>query len=243
MSTRARDKQTRTFGPHSSNTNSLNTYIGRGRIAIQHYMNGEGPIPVKLRAYIREVSEFCPEASFISRDLALHCLTSRYHNTICLYHNVHDRSGKTNDTNPPNSHRLTGVPWTRLLNKKKRVPPKERVVRELGILHCGCEEDDVLWDFFWWKTTVLISPTSGISEPWRFTRLEPRSRGFMVNFIRNLTLLNIDDIYSGVADENKTNVGILRTIEERINPLRRKLEAELQRCSLLKTKPPQRKRV
>lgn len=206
----------------------------RARIAIQHFMaDPKYTISTKTRAYIREVSEFCPEVSYISRKLALHCLTSRYHNTICLYHIGHDKGCKTNDTNPPNSHQLTGVPWVRNFNPKKKLPSKERVKLEPGILHCGCPEDDALWDFLWWKTTILLTPTSDIREPWRSSHLDPRSRAFMVTFIRSITYLDIDDIYSGTTDNHRTNLGILRKMEECILAARMATEEEIKRRAIM----------
>lgn len=190
-------------------------------------------IATTIRAYIREVAEFCPEVSYVSRRLALHCLTSRYHNTICLYHIGHDKGCKTNDTNPPNSHKLTGVPWARNFNPKKKLPSKKRVKLEPGVLHCGCQEDDVLWDFLWWKTTILTSPSSDIKEHWRSTHLDPRSRGFVVTFVRSLTYLDIDDIYSGNLDNDRTNLGILRKMEEYILSARRLTEEQIKRRAIM----------
>lgn len=186
-----------------------------------------------LRVYFREISEFLPESSYITKELALHCLTTRYYNTFCIYHCYHDKRGTINDENPPASHQLTGVPWVRDANPKNRPAGTPLITRDPKVLHCGCYEDDALWDFFWWKTGILGSPASETKENWKSTRLEPRARGFMVQFVQNMTCLEIDDIYSETTDPCKTQLRIFRKMEQYIMETRMALEAELQRVAIL----------
>ncbi len=46
--------------------------------------------------------------------------------------------------------------------------------------------------------------------------MDPRSRGLIVNFIRTLTYLTIDDIYSGTADYAFTRLRILKKVQKAV---------------------------
>jgi hypothetical protein len=186
---------------------------------------GTAKIDVQLRVFIQEVAEFCPEVSFASRALAIHCLTSKHLNTICLWHCHHDKSGNIHDGNPPPSHNVTGVPWQRHVNARDRHPREEPVTRASGVLHCGCHEDDVLWDFYLWKTGTLQSRTTDARESWMNSHLDPRSRGFVIGFFQQLTGLTIDDLYSKITDAKKSEIILLQRLERCVRDKIRKCEA------------------
>lgn len=186
-------------------------------------------IPSHLRVLIREVSEFCPEAAYVTKELALHCLTSCFNNTVCIYHWYHDKAGKYNDANPPHTHQITGVPWERDMNAKDRPKDHPLIVLPTGALHCGCSENDALWDFLWWKTGGIYSPTLNIAEAWRTTRLEPRARGLMVEFIRKFTHMTLDDIYSDTMDYPKTRAHWLKILEVKAHLYRKDLKQNIMR--------------
>lgn len=196
------------------------------------YLSCKKPIPIHIRSFIRVVEEFCPEAASTTKALALHCLTSRYGNIVCLYHTSHDKSGKVNDTKPRRKHQVTGVPWERLINAKDR--PPNTPLHELApkATNCGCHQDDVLWDFYWWKTTCLYSPTLNITEDWGATRLEPRGRGLVVQFLQTFACSKLRDIYSGTVDANRTRLEQLRRMEENVRCARLELEEEMQRLAI-----------
>jgi hypothetical protein len=135
----------------------------------------------------------------MTRKLALHCMTTKFGNIICPYHSYHDKTSSINDENPPNSNSVTGVPWTRVANSKS-TSAENRVSQRPGILHCGCFEDDVLIDFWWWKNASLKSHSTGVVEPWRRDRLDTYERGFMVRWWSKWTGLTVNDIYSNHED-------------------------------------------
>lgn len=210
----------------------LTLFSASAHLAIQQFLLYPGSkkheIPVQLRSWIRQISELCPEASFATRALALHCLTTRCGNVICLYHHYHDKSSTINDTNPPRTHKVTGVPWKR---RVYGINPEKQTDIELEsetALHCGCHADEVLWDFYWWKTQKLYSPTLDIREPWRNTRLDPRSRGFMVQFLEQFAHVSINDIYTGSTEMIQSRVARLKVMEENIHAARKFLKRRLE---------------
>ncbi|KAG5633507.1 hypothetical protein H0H81_007238 [Sphagnurus paluster] len=89
-------------------------------------------LPPGLRKMIREVRGVAPNAATTTRELALHILTSSHLNTKCLHHGF-DRRAKPSSTVIGNQ--------------------SDPATLAAGLLNCGCNEEDALWDFFFWKTT------------------------------------------------------------------------------------------
>ncbi len=201
-----------------------NTLKEKARDAIDRFLNypNDYEIPPHLRSFLREVSELCPEAAYTSRALAIHCLTSSRGNTICVYHHYSGKDGHVNDNNPGDrGYKVTGIPWERNVNPSKDGP---RVVLPVGALHCGCYEDDALWDFLWWKLGKQYSPTLDITEPWMMSRLEPHARGFIAGWIQTLTKLDLNDIYSGTRDYVETHLRWAIRLENKMREYREELE-------------------
>jgi len=118
-------------------------------------------------------------------------------------------------------YKLNGQPYPRKLRQKKADPPVERPP---GHLHCGCNEDDVLMDFFFWKTWTLTSEEHGIcvEESMKDQLMAPRLRAFVVHAFRAATGLSIDDMYlDGRSAENLEE----RLLIKQINFLVGKLNA------------------
>ncbi|KAG5633920.1 hypothetical protein H0H81_004416 [Sphagnurus paluster] len=84
-------------------------------------------LPPGLRKMIRELRGVAPNAATTTRELALHILTSSHLNTKCLHHGF-DRRAKPSST-------VIG-------NQSDPATPAA------GLLNCGCNEEDALWDFF-----------------------------------------------------------------------------------------------
>lgn len=59
--------------------------------------------------------------------------------------------------------------------------------------------------------------------------MEPRARGLMIQFIKDLTHLDTTDIFSGNTDFKRSKLKLLRKMEGNIHDARVKLETELQR--------------
>lgn len=213
--------------------NTANPVLATARKAIRYFLNNPGvtdrDIPTPIRFFIRDVSEFCPEAAYVSRELALHCLTSCFGNTLCIYHTYHDKAGKVNDTKPPRNHNVTGVPWGRAMNPKKHKQPVELPA---DALNCGCSANDALWDFLWWKTGGIYSPTLKVTEPWRATRLEPRARGLMVHFVQEFTHMTLEDIYSGTTDLSQTQLQWMERTKIKARYFHKELEKKIIRLAV-----------
>lgn len=149
--------------------------LAKGRIAIQRFLSDStNHIPTNIRSYIHEVPEVLPEASSIFRALAIHCLTSKFGNFLCLYHLHRDKHGKINDASPHRNYNVTGVPWEQRMNPRDRGRNVPLVtLQHTKSTNCGCHQDEVLWDFYWFKNGHVYSPSLGITEIWRTTRLKP----------------------------------------------------------------------
>lgn len=204
------------------------------RQAVQQFLHPgskQKKIPTQLRGWIRQISELCPESAYTSRELALHCLTTNCGNTLCLYHHYHDKLSIINDSNPPRAHKVTGVPWKR--NAYGKAPGTVKIkLEDPNALHCGCQVDEVLWDFYWWKTEKIFSPTLNIAEPWRNTRVDPRTRGFFVQFLERFALVDINDIYTGSTDFNRSWMKRLEHMEGNIRHARKVLRRDMERLAL-----------
>jgi hypothetical protein len=157
-----------------------------------------------------------PEAATTSRELALAVLETNRQNIVCCYHQrakgdvVVDGEGK---------YALNGQPYPRKLRKTKAAPP---VTRPPGHLHCGCNEDDVLMDFYFWKTWSLTSELNGdkVTESMRDQLMPPRLRAFVVHAFKNSTGLSIKDLYSGKrSPENHEKRCLLKQIQYLIGKL------------------------
>lgn len=206
----------------------------RARQAIRDFLAypnvKEHAIPVRLRSWIRQISELCPDVSYTTRALAIHCLTTNCGNTLCIYHHYHDKACTINDTTPPRTHKVTGVPYKRhAFGKGAQMSTVS--LESINAIHCGCLADEALWDFWWWKTGLQYSPSLNIAEPWRNTRLDPRARGFMVQWVEKFTLLSIDDIYTGSPEFYKSRYAQLGKMEKQAHHARKVLKKEMERLA------------
>lgn len=109
---------------------------------------------------------------------------------MCRYHQgitkkPHAKDGD-NDGETIGEFLVTGVPGPRLLHPN---------IPEEGTMNCGCNEDEVLADFFFWKTWTVTSHATGVTEGWKEQCLEPRTRAFVVQAFKEATGLSVDDLY------------------------------------------------
>lgn len=166
-------------------------------------------IPFKTRQWIREIPGLAVLAACTNRRVALHIMQTVRSNLICPYHHERDKSGRYYDGMPKTrkvaksgkfvkaKFVVTGTPHRRRVNSGKAGVAV--FGRRPKYFHCGCEEDHVLADFYWWKTGSLTSPTTGQTEGWETQRLDPRARALVFNqWKESLALKSIDEeIYSG----------------------------------------------
>ena len=193
---------------------------------IHAFLRNRQEIPEHFRIMLRDIAEFCPEASCLSKELALHCFLNRNNNYVCPYHTyLRKGSNDVNDHNPPLSHKVTGIPQVRNVNQGKTEAP---IVRSRKVFHCGCFEDDVLIDFWWWKNSTLKSLSKGIEEPWCSYRLDPYSRGFMVKWWKDTVHLNVNDIYSTHPQPDRRSLSLVNKLIHRLESVKKELTEIIQ---------------
>jgi hypothetical protein len=218
----------------------LNFDLGNAEQAVENYLSDPTDfIPFTERRLIRHVQEVCPWAAEISRDLSLHIFTSRRANVVCGLHGERDKGGGKCDlkTTEKSQYRVTGTPFPRRVTppktqkgvsrarsaktklKEAKTKPEERK----GIMDCGCVEDDVILDFYWWKLGFARSVSTGMKEGWKDQRLNPRARAFMVREWKSATALEVNDIFTDNEDELAAEI---KRLTKQINNLNSKLEAK-----------------
>ncbi|KAG6824603.1 hypothetical protein H0H92_006369 [Tricholoma furcatifolium] len=164
-----------------------------------------------LRRFIRENQEFMPSAASRTRKLALQLLTNNRTNVMCLYHHVHDRDGAGQDGT--GKYTLNGMPNPRRINQAKA----DGVEPEPGFFHCGCTEENALFDFFFWKTWELSAQeddSTVIRESLRDQMLTPRLRAFFVQEFKTWTGISVDDLYQNKMSKKEYRI---KLYEKQIN--------------------------
>ena len=145
---------------------------------------------------IRNIQPFVPRAATTNRVLAWHCLSTAWSNHQCRYHQSKSKRAPVRDGETKGlrlgEYLITGVPGARLLAKAEG----NESLEDSPFLNCGCSEDEVLTDFFFWKTWTITSPTTGITEGWKDQSFDPRMRAFVVTAFKKMTKLTVDDLYS-----------------------------------------------
>lgn len=158
------------------------------------------PIPLSVRARIRCVQSYLIEAATTNREMSLHCLTTREGNIMCRYHQGITKKSQAKDGDNTGDKigefAVTGIPGPRILFPN--IPKK-------GMLNCGCDEEEVLTDFFFWKTWTITSPATKKTEGWKEQCLDPRARSFVVQAFQQQSGLKVDDLYrqNRTADEQR----------------------------------------
>jgi hypothetical protein len=207
----------------------LNFDLGDAEQSVEKYLiDPTHIVPFNERRLIRHVQEVCPWSAEISRGLSLHIFTTKRGNVLCGHHGEKDKGGLICDlgTTDESRYRVTGTPFARSIappkNSKKGVVAnvKKPEDRE-GIMDCGCLQDDVFLDFYWWKLGVVTSLSTGVMEGWRDQRLDPRARAFMVQEWKTSTGLEVNDIYTNNKHELVAEV---KRLTKQINTLNSKLE-------------------
>ncbi|KAG6807257.1 hypothetical protein H0H92_008222, partial [Tricholoma furcatifolium] len=204
-------------------------YDEAGKDAIDEFLRHPNTtsIDTHLQRYIHENQSFIPIAASKTRKLALHILTSNRGNVMCIYHHVVEKTGYLIDGE--GDYHLNGVPLPRNVNHII----SDGVKRAKGHLHCGCNEDVALLDFYFWKTWSLsgkLPNGSRVTETLKDQVLHPRIRAFVVDQFQNWTGLTIEDIYQGNKgrEEHKLDVYHIQVehILRRMNKLAAKVEGE-----------------
>lgn len=149
------------------------------------------------------------------RALAIAVLTTGQGNLRCPFHAVNDHRSRFFDGDEGKGTKrlwaVTGVPMppTKGSRKKNPISPPE------GYLHCGCQLDMVLLDFYYWKSGTITSPNAGnLTEPW-FECMHPRTRGLVYGEWSKKTGLVLDDLWT-LRKNPRTNSFDVRVTEAEI---------------------------
>ncbi|KAF9471928.1 hypothetical protein BDN70DRAFT_938572 [Pholiota conissans] len=170
---------------------------------LERYCADKSMIPYDSRKTIRQVRHIGPQAAQISYDLALVVHENHWDNKQCRFHertkNFGDVDGKLD---PKNSTVVYGVAHKSTIGAKKgtSTPPEE------GFMHCGCQINEVLLDFYFWKTWTAKSYNeaySSIAEALGSDYFNPRIRTFVVQAFLRESFLTLNDLYApDFATEN-----------------------------------------
>jgi len=172
------------------------------------------PLSSDLTEAIRSIPDFLPEAATTSEKLALASLTNTYNNVLCLYHTKKDRrGGSVNGAADKAGHFFHGVPGIRMLAKSKARWTKPQA----GLLHCGCSKEDVLLDFYWYKTWSVTFTADDVemTEGMGYEYLHPWDRGFVIEYFKSITGLTISDLYcsSRISEKAHKIMVVKKSIE------------------------------
>ncbi|KAF9545791.1 hypothetical protein CPC08DRAFT_385521 [Agrocybe pediades] len=147
---------------------------------------------LNIRRALREAREFLPGIATISRELVLWLHARRGGYTKCRWCGEH-RADSFDRHDTVIEYFGSAFERKPAKNREGKLP-----TREPGHLHCGCSEEDVLFEFFFWKTWKVFSSNNTIHGVFYFTDrdfLDPRTRGFVVANFKAATGLQLDDIY------------------------------------------------
>lgn len=159
---------------------------------------------------VREIAELAPMIACTSRALVLHIMETTHHNWICPFHHERDKRGLVHDSTSTRRFNVTGTPFKRRVNAGK-AKDKPSIIRKRGYFHCGCHEDHVLADFYWWKTGRIQSAKTEETEGWETQRLDPRARALVFNMWKDSLYLNTidEEIYRGLPGSPSTELRVL----------------------------------
>ena len=186
------------FTSRSLHPNVLHSETGRRQIerVVRATPNGlkkalDG-IQVKIRRAAREVQEFLPESSYRSLHAAMQVHLASTQNYVCRFHGA--RRGYIAFDNVSS---FVGVGHPKVLS----TPKKRDVKLEPGHMNCGCSIEDVLLEFFFWKTFIVMSSNPQIQTQFRVLDhniIYPDMRRIWVQHWKQSTALTVEDIYDTV---------------------------------------------
>ncbi|KDR73873.1 hypothetical protein GALMADRAFT_212113 [Galerina marginata CBS 339.88] len=177
----------------------------KGRRYIRKYFTASTPakkqtalknIEVGIRRAGRDVQQFLPESAHLSIEVAIIFHLTSARNMVCRYHQRHRaRTHHQHDT----VISLAGVGYPRKLSSTDHeVPPPA------GHMNCGCAVDDVLFEYFIWKTSSAFSTNPKLASTNYFMGdndfVAPKIRRFWVQQWKDATCLTINDIYGNDTD-------------------------------------------
>ena len=144
----------------------------------------------KFRKAMRSIQGFLPEESLRSKAVATVCHLTIQSNLVCRYHICHQKRKEFDNCG---AYLVEGVAYRPSYGTKRDpVKPKE------GYMNCGCLIDDVLYDFFFWKSWSVSSTRrdlAGRTETMKSDVFKPRVRSFIIQLFKDTTMLTTNDLY------------------------------------------------
>ena len=102
-------------------------------------------------------------------------------------------------------YKVAGIPLARNVNERK----SDKVERIEGHLHCGCNEDDALADFFIWK--YWVAESGGYREGMKDKVMDPRTRCFVVTSgLNQWARIFVDDLFTNGHSEREAEKDLVR---------------------------------
>ncbi|KDR72068.1 hypothetical protein GALMADRAFT_213516 [Galerina marginata CBS 339.88] len=139
---------------------------------------------------LRVLQGLLPEESLRSTKLAIAIHTTSAKNTVCRFHKRHQKT-RIHDSVGMNVVEGVGYPAAYGSLQDPVVPPD-------GFMNCGCLIEDVLYDFYFWKTWTATGRRPDLanrSESLKYDILPPRIRAFVVDMFKKFTRLTLNDLY------------------------------------------------
>ncbi|KAJ7039479.1 hypothetical protein C8F04DRAFT_1254764 [Mycena alexandri] len=146
-----------------------------------------------VRRLMRLVPEVVPECSYTTRKLALHILTNRGGKSECIYHALKS-AGRKEYSDGSGKFAVNGIPFIKAQTSLDRERNTER-----NALSCGCNIDESLLDYIFYKNARATSynPRINVEEDLYADPMHTRHRTFVVQTFKALTGLKLDDLYVG----------------------------------------------
>ena len=148
-------------------------------------------IKFAIRRKARENVNYFPESGFTSADLSKCLFQSKNSQTLCEYHRKSKDTAYKSDT-------LIEFHGMGFRGESVKNAPDVRDPRP-NHLHCGCPIDEVVLEYFLWKTTRVRSSNPAVGTDFArsgLERLKPSTRAFWNKSIRDFTGLTTEDFLS-----------------------------------------------
>lgn len=157
-------------------------FVGSGKLS---------DLKPRIRRALTTLQGLLPDEALRSKEVAIALHTTTARNLVCRYHRRHYKV-KTFDASA--MYMVEGVAYPGNYNKTAQ----DSVKIPVGYMHCGCLIDDVLMDFFFWKTWTVKSTRKDLAgqvDTMKTDVLPPRIRAFVIEAFKSATMLEVDDLY------------------------------------------------
>ncbi|KAF9531636.1 hypothetical protein CPB83DRAFT_833314 [Crepidotus variabilis] len=167
------------------------TYLNSG--GSKHYNH-------TFRRTILTLQQAVPEAATTTREAAMMIHRNSRSNLVCRLHVISRRFPRDGQVHQGSQvHGIAHRSISGTKNQPLPAPPNH--------MHCGCSVEDVLIEFYIWKTSKIRSTNPALQldgeplfEGMGEMIIRPRLRSFIVGIFRGFSGLSLDDLYTGVGN-------------------------------------------